>query len=261
VATYDAILPSGGRIGPPFSLQVGVESKALIQFDGQTILARTLNALADSGVVGRTVVVGTPEILAHKDMAFASDFIEAGLSLPENLFLGLDYLKKSGSTANRVLVVPTDMPFLTGGIVSKYVEMAPKDKEILVPLVRQSEFDARFPGTTSTFVSLKDGAFTLGGMFLLDPQALQKSRPYIERVIEQRKSKLGMAKLLGPVFVAKWLSKQMTLGDVENKIQSMLQITGSAMLGVPPELAYDIDDQVDYDYALGLFKTAVPSGS
>ena len=29
----------------------------------------------------------------------------------------------------------------------------------------------------------------------------------------------------------------------------MLHITGSAVLGVPPELAYDVDDQEDYDYA------------
>jgi hypothetical protein len=32
----------------------------------------------------------------------------------------------------------------------------------------------------------------------------------------------------------------------------MLGLTGSAVLGCPPELAYDIDDQVDYDYAIGL---------
>ena len=257
MATYDAILPAGGRISPPFSLQAGVDSKALINFDGQTILARTLNALADCGQIGRTVLIGTPEVLAHKDAALASYNIEAGVSLPENLFRALDFLFKSGSITGRVVVVPTDIPFLTGGIIEKYLNMVPKDKDILVPLVQRHEFEERFPGSESTFVDLKGGSFTLGGMFLMEPNALQKSRPYIERVIEQRKSKMGMAKLLGPVFVAKWLSKQMTLADVEKKIQSMLHISGSAVLGVPPELAYDIDDQVDYDYAIGLIKQKV----
>ena len=247
---YDAILPAGGRIAPPLSIQVGTESKALIDFGGRSILARTLNALADSGRVGRTVVIGTPEVLAHKDAALASDLIEAGLSLPENLFKGLDYLLASGTVSDRVLVVPTDMPFLDGGIVAKYLDMAPKDKDILVPLIQRHEFDEMFPGSSSTFVTLKGGAYTLGGLFVMAPHALQKSRHHIERVVEQRKSKLGMAKLLGPVFVAKWLSTQMTLADVEKKIQSMLHISGSAVLGVPAQLAYDVDDQEDYDYAI-----------
>lgn len=254
MASYDAILPAGGRIAPPFSLQVGTDSKALIDFGGQSMLARTLNALADSGKVGQTVVVGTPEVLIHKDAALASGLVEAGISLPDNLFLGLDYLSRVGSTSDKVLVVPTDMPFLTGGIVAKYLDSLPDDKDILIPLIQKHEFEERFPGSSSTFVDLKGGSYTLGGMFLMSREALQKSRPHIEKVVEQRKSKLGMAKLLGPVFVARWLSKNLTLADVERKIQSMLHITGSAVLGVPPDLAYDVDDQEDYDYALARLK-------
>jgi hypothetical protein len=201
-------------------------------------------------MVGRTVIVGTPEVNAHKDASLASNLVEAGLTLPDNIMRGLDFLLQSGSISDRVLVVPTDMPFLDGGIVNRYLEMAPKDKDILVPLVQQHEFDEKFPGSSSTFVNLKGGSYTLGGMFVMAPEALQKSRSHIERVVEQRKSKLGMAKLLGPVFVAKWLTKTMTLADVENKIQSMMKLTGSAVLGVPAELAYDIDDEEDYNYAV-----------
>jgi GTP:adenosylcobinamide-phosphate guanylyltransferase len=258
VAVYDVILPAGGRIAPPFSLQAGVDSKALIDFGGQTILARVLNALADSGKVGRTVLVGTPEVLAHRDAALASDLVEAGLSLTENLYRGLDFLLGTGSTTEKVLVVPTDIPFLTGGIVNHYLEGIPLDKDILVPLVQRHEYEARFPGSTSTFVDLKGGAYTLGGLFVMAPHALQKSRSHLDHVIEQRKSKLGMAKLLGPIFVAKWLSKTLTLAEVEKKIQTMLHISGSAVLGVPPELAYDIDDQVDYDYAMDLLRKSSP---
>ncbi len=254
MATYDAILPAGGHIGPPLSLQVGTESKALINMGGQTILARVLGALADSGKVGRIVIVGTPEVLAHKDAALANYVAEAGLSLTDNILTGLDVLIKEGSTTDKVLVVPTDIPFLTGSIVNSYLEMIPSDKDILVPLIQKHEYEARFPGSTSTFVTLKGGAYTLGGLFVMSPAAIQKSRSHIEKVVAQRKSKLGMAMLLGPAFVVKWLRKTVTLEDVENKIRSMLGVTGSAVLGCPPELAYDIDDQVDYDYAMSLLK-------
>lgn len=229
---------------------------------GQTILARVLGALADSGMVGRTVLVGTPEVMAHKDAALASGVVEAGSSLTENILNGLDYLLESGTTTNKVLVVPTDIPFLTGSIVNSYLEMIPKDKDILVPLIQQHEYEERFPDSTSTFVTLKSGAYTLGGLFVMSPAAIQKSRSHIEKVVAQRKSKLGMAMLLGPVFVVKWLRRTVTLEDVENKIRSMLGVSGSAVLGCPPELAYDIDDQVDYDYAMSLLKKSMAvSGS
>ena len=221
---------------------------------GQTILARVLGALADSGKVGRIVIVGTPEVMAHKDAAMANFVTEAGSSLTDNILKGLDVLMKEGAATEKVLVVPTDIPFLTGAIVNSYLEKIPNDKDILVPLIQQHEYEARFPGSTSTFVTLKSGAYTLGGLFVMSPAAIQKSRSHIEKVVAQRKSKLGMAMLLGPVFVVKWLRRTVTLEDVENKIRSMLGVSGSAVLGCPPELAYDIDDQVDYDYAIGLLK-------
>jgi len=258
---YDAILPAGGRIHPPFSLRVGTNSKALIDFGGRTILARTLNALADSGQINRTVLIGTPEVLAHKDAALASHLLEEGTSGPDNIYRGLDMLLKSGSAPDKVMVVTTDLPFLNGGIIEKYLSLVPSDKDILVPLIQRHEFDERFPGTTSTFVTLRSGSYTLGGMFVMSSQALLKSRPHIERVFENRKSKLGMARMLGPAFVAKWFAKQLTLKDVENKIQSMLGLTGSAVLGCPPELAFDIDDEVDYNYAISKFPAAATAGS
>jgi hypothetical protein len=58
-----------------------------------------------------------------------------------------------------------------------------------------------------------------------------------------------MAKLLGPVFVCKFLMKQLTIADLERKITSLLRCSGKAILDSPPELAYDIDDEEDYIYA------------
>lgn len=249
MARFDAILPAGGRISPPFSDVVGTHSKALIELDGATILARTLNALRDSEMVQRTVVIGTPEVLQHPDATLASYTLAEGNTGPDNIFRGLDLLLKSDHPPEKVLIVTTDLPFLTGDIIRRYIELVSPDKHISVPLIRESEFNARFPDTSAMFVKLRDGSFTTGCMYVIDVKALQVARPHIESVFENRKSKLGMAKLLGPGFVAKWLMKKLTLVDVEKKIESMLGVTGCAVQGSPPELAFDVDYLDDYEYA------------
>jgi CTP:molybdopterin cytidylyltransferase MocA len=249
VARFDAILPAGGRISSPFSDVVGTHSKALIELDGSTILARTLKALNDSGLVQRTVVIGTPEVLQHPDTTLASHSLPEGNTGPDNIFRGLDLLMQSDHAPDKVLIVTTDLPFLTGDVIRRYIELVSPTKHISVPLIREAEFNERFPDTSAMFVKLKDGSFTTGCMYVIDVKALQIARPHIESVFENRKSKLGMAKLLGPAFVAKWLMKKLTLVDVEKKIEAMLGVTGAAVQGSPPELAFDIDYLEDYEYA------------
>ena len=65
-----------------------------------------------------------------------------------------------------------------------------------------------------------------------------------------RKSKLGMAKLLGPVFLYKFVRKQLTVPLVESKLKQILNCSGAPVMNCAPELAYDIDAIDDYEYAM-----------
>jgi GTP:adenosylcobinamide-phosphate guanylyltransferase len=249
VSTYDVILPAGGRIDEAFAKEVGTDVKALIRFDGQTILDRTLEALKASGRVKDTVVIG-PAQVREAAAGKATHSIEEGATGPENIFRGLETVARNNPEATKVLLVTTDLPFLTPEIINRFLDACPPDVEIAVPLVRQSEYESRFPGSTATFVRLRDDSWTTGCAYVMDVKAMARIRPSIERVFEQRKSKVGMAKLLGPMFVAKFLAKRITLADVEGKIESLLGCSGKAIMGAPPELAYDIDYIDDYQYAV-----------
>jgi CTP:molybdopterin cytidylyltransferase MocA len=247
---YDAILPAGGRIDPAFAVAVGTEVKALIRFQEKTILQRTLQALAETGLVRRTVVIGPPDVREHAAAHGASHTLEEAATGPDNIFRGLELLIRSEEPPDHVLVVTTDLPFLTAEIVRQFVAMCPEEVDFCVPLVRKSEYEGRFPGSTATFVRLKDDVWTTGCAYIINVQALLQARSHIDRVFENRKNKLGMARLLGPQFVLKWLTRRLTVRDVELKIKTLLGSSGAAILGSPPELAYDIDYRDDYDYAL-----------
>ncbi|MEZ0327541.1 MAG: nucleotidyltransferase family protein [Fimbriimonas sp.] len=247
---FDAILPAGGTIDEAFAAQVGTSNKALIQFEGQTILERVIDALKASGRVRRIAVIGPEEVHQSAGAGKADLLLREGSTGPDNIMRGLDALAAQPDPPQKVLVVTTDLPFLTPEIVNRFIDACPTDVHITVPLISKAEFQSRFPECMCTFIRLKDDTWTTGCMYILDVQALRSSKPYIDKIFEVRKSKVGMAKLLGVGFLCKFLTKTLTVPDVERKIQSMLHCSGKAIEHSPPELAYDIDDLSDYEYAM-----------
>ncbi len=251
--TFDAILPAGGRVPDDFAAEAGTSVKALIELGGQSVLERTLVALAQTGRVRRSVVIGGEEVHAHPASRLAGEILPEGASGPDNIYRGLESLLAQPEPPDKVLIVTTDLPFLSAELINDFLAKAPLEKDICLPLIRQSAFLERFPGAGATFVKLRDENWTAGCVYTLDTQALMRCRPHIERVFENRKSKLGMAKLLGPAFVLKFVCNRLTLGDVQRKIQQITRCDGVPVPESPPELAYDIDSLDEYRYAQKIF--------
>ena len=247
---YDAILPAGGSIDPEFARAVGTDRKALIEVGGQTILARTLEALHSTGRIATTVLIGPDAVTASDSASGATIKIAERDSGPANIMAGLQALEKRHGPRNRVVVVTTDLPFITSESIVSVLDRCTPEIDILVPICTQAAYQMAFPNSTSTFIRLRDHGYTHGGMYVLDPDALRRAMPMIDRLFQNRKSKLGMAKLLGPVLLAKFLRKTLSIDDVEAKAMSLLNLKGRAYRDAPPELAYDIDDLEDYEYAV-----------
>lgn len=248
MARFDAIIPAGGTLPEAFAARVGVRNKTLIQIRGRTILSRTLEALQTSGDVRQTVLVGEEEVRNHPD-AKVDVSLAAGGSAPANILTGLRHLSKGDDRAERVLVVTSDLPYLTGAMLQDFIERCPADKDFCVPLITAQEYEARFPGSSSSYVKLTDGQWTIGGTYLVRTEAFERALPHIERAFEQRKSALGMVKLLGPAFAIRFLTKKLAVPAVLGKVESIIGASGFPVRGAAPELAYDVDDEIDYDYA------------
>ena len=246
----DVILPAGGRVDDAFAAVAGTHIKALIEVGGASVLGRTIQALRGTGRVRRIVVTGPPEAQQAAQSLGADQTMPEGASGPENIYRGLECLTATGPEPERLLVVTTDLPFLSAEIVNRYLDLCPADKDFTVPLIAQREFQTRFPGSDATYVRLADGVWTTGCAYVIGVEALRRARPYIERVFENRKSKIGMARLLGPTFVFKWLTNRLRVPDIERKVSTLLGVQGAAVPHSPPELAFDIDYLEDYQYAL-----------
>ncbi|UCH36082.1 MAG: nucleotidyltransferase family protein [Armatimonadota bacterium] len=247
----DAILPAGGRIHGGFAEEAGTEIKALIPLHGRTLLERILAALRDTGRAGRIVVIGPDEVAAHPAGRGADAVLaEGGPSSPANILHGLEWLREARSgLPDRVLIVTTDLPFLTPGAITGFLDACPSEVDICVPLIRREEYEARFPGFAVRYVRLRDGRWTLGCAFLADPQAIIRNRARIEAAFAARKSQIAMIRLLGPMFIVRFVVGRLTIADIERRCAALLGCAGGAVLGCAPELAFDIDLPKEYRYA------------
>lgn len=252
----DAVLPAGGRISGVFAQEAGTEIKALIELNGQTILRRTIHTLRATGQVRRIVVIGPEEAQEEARMSGADAALPEGATGPSNIFRGLEWLQQQGGDASRTLIVTTDLPFLTPEAISAYLRACPPEADIAVPIMTDSAFQERFPGSINEYVRLSDGAFTVGCVFLLNPAILLNNRAHIESLFEARKSQWEMAKLVGINIALRFLTRRLAIRHIVYRAGQILRCRGAAVHEAPPELAFDIDQPEEYAYVKRIFSNA-----
>lgn len=254
MAQLDVIIPAGGKLDDEFAKVVGTHSKALVRFEGQTVLATTIEALRMSGRVNRIIVIGGDEVRESNDAGAADAVLTEGATGPENMFRGVDYLLEEKDPPERVMICTCDLPFLTAKGVQTFVDLCPANKDFCVPLISEYDFAEAYPQAKATFVPLRDGVYTTGCLYNTNIIALRKALHHIDRLFSNRKSKVGMARVLGMRFVLLLLTKRLTIKDIEDKVMDLLGCTGAAVPGSPAELAYDIDYLEDYHYVVQTMK-------
>jgi len=257
----DVILPAGGRVRGRFAAQLGTEVKALIELGGQTLLAATLDTLRATGRVQRSVVIGPKEVAEHRAARGADAvLLEAG-SGPGNILRGLEWLQEanSGHHPHRVLIIGTDLPFLTPQAVTGFLDACPAEADISLPVMRREALQARFPAARRGYVHLRDGGWTMGSASLVSPAALVSNRIYVEHAFAGRKIMLALAWRLGPAFLLRFAFRQLTVTDIQRRCEQMLACACCAVLDCAPELAFDIDRLRDYRYAVAHLATRSPA--
>lgn len=250
-ARLDVVLPAGGRIEGEFAAAAGAEVKALVELGGECVLEHTLRALREVPRVGRMVVVGPEEVRSHPCSQLADAVLPEGASGPENILSGLEWLRQesAGGRADRALVVATDLPFLSRPSLEAFLEACPPEADICVPVTERREFEAHFPGLEEEYVRLRDGEWSTGCVFLVNPQYLVEGRQHFERIFRARKSQVGMGLLLGPVFVARFLLGRLSVPLIQERCCGLLRCTVRAVMPGPPELVLDLDELKDFRYA------------
>lgn len=255
-ARLAAVLTAGGRVtreefraaGAVMDDGMGDDAngvpKCLLKVGGRTLLETVLDAVRGCGRVEKVVVVGGSRLQEWLH-APGETLIAEQREAHENLIAGLQAV----ADYPRVLYLTTDLPFVTPDAIASFIDACPPDVQVCYAIVRRGPFEARFPGSPSTYARLKDGEFAAGCAALLDPGVLLERREWIRQVAQRRKSLWRLALLAGGRILWKYATRQLTVADVERRAERLLGARCRAV-ECAPVLAYDIDTPQEYLYAL-----------
>lgn len=242
---WSAVVLGGGDPGDPFAAAHGVPVKALIPVRGVPMAAHVLRALRGSGRVERIAYVGptTPELDALIDVRVTDHG-----SLLSNLEAGVAALQSGLLPGERVLVATADIPMLRAEAVRDVLGSAP-DAPLVYPVVRREACEAAYPGVKRTFVRVKDGTFTGGNLFLLDPALIGRFLPRLREVLAARKAPLKLAGIIGPGVLLRLLTGQLTVSKLEEKVSAILGVPARALITPHASVGTDVDKDSDLHLA------------
>lgn len=245
----DCILLAGGG-DSDLTRQEEVSNKALLKIEGKEMIWYVLNSFRKLEEIERIVLVGPEAELGYLKGEFSIEIIPGEGSIMQNIVAGNRQLK----TNRHVLISSSDIPLVTPGAVRDFLAKChPFDYDFYYPIVTRESSEKQFPGVRRTYVTLREGTFTGGNIFLVNPAMIEPSAPVIEKFLEERKNPLKMVRLLGPGFLLLFLSKRMTLRRLEKRFSQLLSLKAKAIISEYPALSFDVDKPDDLELARRIF--------
>jgi GTP:adenosylcobinamide-phosphate guanylyltransferase len=244
----DAIILAGGRKGE-VEKKFGVSNRALLVIEGKFMIEYVIEALRDVSSIRKIIVVGSVEDFKSRIGSKVTGVVQPGKNPFESTLNGLKALKPEG----RVLVVASDLPLLRGEMIEDFFLRCEKRKaDFYYPIIRKETYEEKIGRGKRTFVRVKEGYFTGGNLFFLDPRVVEEKQEWIAQMVENRKKPLAMAQVLGLKIILKYLLKRLCIEDVEKRVEKVLGMRGLAIITPYPEIGFDVDKVEHVDVAKDL---------
>jgi len=189
--SVSAIVLAGGKNSPEMLAATGVENRALVELaPGRTMLNYIVDALSGAECVRSIHVVGDVPAMDCVSV------VAPGQTMLDNILIGIDATRPA--PGERILVVTSDIPFLTSEAVDDFLRKAlsvPAD--FSYPIVPMDAYNREFAGMKRTTLKLRDGHFTGGNLVMLSPGTLTNNRELIMQTYAARKDVLALGRMLG----------------------------------------------------------------
>ncbi len=238
---------AGGLCPEDLALRIGSPRKALAPFGDSISLGRVLQAVEDSKI-GPCVTVSGDDLAPY--ITFG-DLIPEHDSAVDNAIAGSEFLN-----VDRVLVLPADLPLLTGRMVRAFIERLDDriidERWFAAGLCTLRRLHLAYPEVEAVPLNLRSGRVLSGGLFATTPDGLHHGRELFNQVRHSRKSQFKMVSRFGFGALTKYFLRLMTLNEAESRLSKVLE--GQVILDpdCEPETVLDFDTVADYDQLLGV---------
>jgi len=237
---YDVAILAGQATEPDtLALETGEPCKALLQIKGRPMVSYVINALRESGRIGRLVLVGlSGEQLGMVTSELPLLFLPSHQEIVDNMLSAIEAL----SDVDWVLFCSSDIPLLTAEAVRDFLARCEATQaDLYYPIVRREVMEGRFPGSGRSFRQLVEGAFAGGDIYLVRPGVLRANADFARILTARRKSGWRLAKVLGPRIIFGFLTHRLRIAELEARVGKILHCTCKAIISPYAELAMDVD--------------------
>lgn len=242
----DAVVLAGSPNSGPLKECSPAGYEALIPIGAKVMVEYVAEALLSARQIDRVLVVGPVEELTPLMSSTRVILTGAAGGIMENIDAGLKQLPG----AKRVLLATSDIPMLTPQAVDNFIDLCgDMSKDLYYPVIAKQVVEKCFDCTKRTYVSLAEGVYTGGNLFLMNPAIYEKCMHNGRKIFAQRKSPLGLCRLIGLSFVIKYIMHTLTIEDVRKKGSELLGINGVVVVSEYPEIGVDVDKPVDLELA------------
>lgn len=245
----DALILAGG--GAPLDLEnvTGCDDRASIPLGGAPLILRVLAALQGTPEIDNVAAICSPMARALINAKSGEVRCEdAHGKMIDNLRRGLTL-----TSSEQVLVCTCDIPLVKSETFSRVLaEAARRNLEVAYPVVTRAASEAAFPGGTRTYATLRGEEYTGGNAVIVPRGLIERATPLIDAAYNARKNPLALAKLLGPIFIARFAAKKLGIEDIEKKLSGVLNCSAGAIVlrdADDAAIAFDIDKVADLEAA------------
>jgi molybdopterin-guanine dinucleotide biosynthesis protein A len=216
--------------------------KALVPVADRPMVGYVVEALGAAQQIGEVIVVSGPQGLLP-----ASAIGDARQATAASTTFGDTVAAAARAAGNGLLLLATaDIPLLTPEAADDTVAFALDSGADLTYTIADVEgVLAAFPGTTRTSVRLQEGRFTGGNLVVAQADSLLQGMAAIQNAFGRRKSILGLALLLGPLFVLRLALGRLTVEAAAARGSEILGCSVAVHLSRYPEVAFDVDKPSD----------------
>jgi GTP:adenosylcobinamide-phosphate guanylyltransferase len=217
-------------------------NKALYQIHGKAMVEYVIEAVRGVKDVGKIILVGDKLELEGILSEKVDIIIDSKGSVIENIRAGINYL----GNREYVLICSSDIPFITSEAIKDFIDKSKETAaDFCYPVVERKESEKKFPDMKRTFIKTKDGFFTGGNIFYVNPSILERCFEIADKLIQSRKNPFKMARILSLTLLINLIMGNLTIRKAEKRFSKLLGIEARAIISEYPEVGNDVDKPDD----------------
>lgn len=218
--------------------------EALIAIRGVPMIDYVVESARQAKSVGRIAVVGPVAELQPHLADKVEMVVEGKEKLLENIQLGIQALKPE----RKVLILCSDIPLISPEAIDEFVsQCVGREVDVYYPIISKEANLERFPGTHRTYARLREGTYTGGNMFIINPVVIDGAMEFANKMITWRKKPLKMSQAFGVIFIVKFVLGCLSIAELERRVQKITGFSAAAVIVRHPEIGFDVDKPSDLE--------------